>query len=314
MIFFTRLCVKKLMHWRGAGASSNLFKKKSRGPITVYLFHRRGCGVLSRIVRNCWNLLSQNGEIRSNYRKDVALDLHLLFAIMRAIKIIKQKQNTSEAVTEDKKKVEPNSRNIANTVKSWIAESQERRRNQRRSLAALGVVILIAFAAVSMAQSPAIEKTQEQPIKVTIATTDGFLGPTATRYKVGEQIPVTITMTNTSKDAVYTCISSDLYQDRPQLTRDGKPVPYTNWQSYETVYAKRNRMCEQENLPEPVLLRPNEPRVADWFVLVADSSGGADAWYDSLPAGKYELSIQRRLSCCDGPMVESNKVSFEVTP
>ena len=271
---------------------------------------------MSRIVRNCSNLLSQNVAIQSNEKKDVALDLHLLSGIMRAIKIIKQKQQPNTAVAEDKKTVEPSSRNIANTVKSWIAESQERRRNQRRSLAALGVVILITFA-VAMGQSTAPKRALtpgESGIKVTIATTDGFLGPPATRYKVGEQIPVTITMTNTSKEAVYTCISSDLYQDRPQLTRDGKLVPYMNWQSYETVNAKRNHMCEQENLPEPVLLRPNEPRVADWFVLVADTSGGADAWYDSLPVGKYELTIQRRLSCCDGPMVESNKVSFEVIP
>ena len=271
---------------------------------------------MSRIVRNCSNLLSQNRVIRSNCREDVALNLHLFSSIMRAIKVIKQKQSANEAVTEDKKTVEPSSRKIANTVKSWIAESQERRRNQRHSLAALGVVMLMAFA-VAMAQSPAPKSAltpEESAIKVTIATTDGFLGPPVARYKVGEQIPVTITMTNTSKEEVYSCISSDLYQDRPQLTRDGRVVPYMNWQSYETMNAKRNHMCEEENLPEPVLLRPNEPRVADWFVLVADTSGGADAWYDSLPAGKYELTIQRRLSCCDGPMVESNTVSFEVVP
>lgn len=224
---------------------------------------------------------------------------------MRAIRIIKQKQNTNEASTESKKPVEPSSRTIANTVKSWIEESQQHRRKLPRSLPALGVLILMAFT-VAMGQS------SDQGIKVTIATTDGFLGPATAHYKVGEQIPVTITMTNTSKDAVYTCISSDLYQDLPKLTRDGKVVPYMNWQSYETMNAKRNHMCEEENLPEPVLLRPNEPRVADWFVLVADGSGGADAWYDSLPAGKYELTIQRRFSCCDGPMVESNKISFEV--
>ena len=41
---------------------------------------------------------------------------------------------------------------------------------------------------------------------------------------------------------------------------------------------------------------------------------GADAWYESLPPGKYELSIQRRLACCDGPKVQSNKVTFEVLP
>ncbi len=222
---------------------------------------------------------------------------------MRAIRIIKQKQNANEATTESKKPEEPSTRKIANTVKTWIEESQQSRRNLPRTLSALGVFILIA-STVAMGQS----------VKVTIATTDGFLGPPATRYKVGAEIPVTITMTNTAKDAMYTCISSDLYQDRPQLTRDGKVVPYMNWQSYETMNAKRNHMCETENIPEPVLLRPNEPRVADWFVLVADDSGGADAWYDSLPAGKYELTIQRRFDCCDGPMVESNKISFEVIP
>ena len=173
-----------------------------------------------------------------------------------------------------------------------------------------GLLILIAFA-VAMAQSP----PPANNIKVTIATTDGFLGPPATRYKVGQQIPVTITMTNTSKDALYTCISSDVYQDLPKLTRDGKVVPYANSLSYETVNAKRNHVCEEENLPEPVLLRPNEPRVADWFLLVNDrTTEDADAWYDVLPAGKYELTIQRRLACCDGPMVDSNKISFEVVP
>ena len=177
-------------------------------------------------------------------------------------------------------------------------------------LTILGLLILIAFA-ITMAQSPAPANN----IKVTIATTNGFLGPPATRYKVGEQIPVTITMTNTSKDALYTCISSDVYQDRPKLTRDGKLVPYAASLSYESVNAKRNHVCEEENLPEPVLLKPNEPRVADWFLLVNDrTTEDADAWYDVVPAGKYELTIQRRLACCDGPMVDSNTISFEVVP
>ena len=169
------------------------------------------------------------------------------------------------------------------------------------------IIILIVFA-VAMFQSPAPAN-----IKVSIATTDGFLGPPVARYKVGEQIPVTITMTNTSKDALYTCISSDVYQDLPKLTRDGKVVPYANSLLYETVSAKKNHVCEEENLPESVLLQPNSPRVADWFLLVNDrTTEDADAWYDVLPAGKYELTIQRRLECCDGPMVDSNKISFEV--
>lgn len=240
---------------------------------------------------------------------------------MKSIRVIKQKQikDANETTAENNKPIEPTTRNLANTVKSWIAESQERKRSQRHSLIVLGVVILLAFA-VAMAQSPAPTTDrpltpQERAIKVTIATTEGFLGQPATRYKVGEQIPVTITMTNTSKEPVYTCISSDVYQDVPKLTRDGKVVQYLKFQSYETVYAKRNNVCQEENLPEPVLLRPNEPTVADWFVLANNgSSEGVDAWYDSLPPGKYELTIQRRLACCDGPMIESNKINFEVVP
>jgi hypothetical protein len=41
---------------------------------------------------------------------------------------------------------------------------------------------------------------------------------------------------------------------------------------------------------------------------------GALNWYDPLIPGVYELSIRRRIGCCDGPMIESNKISFEVVP
>ncbi|HYV10725.1 MAG TPA: hypothetical protein VE980_07520 [Pyrinomonadaceae bacterium] len=51
---------------------------------------------------------------------------------MKAIKIIKPNKSANEAVTEIKKTVEPSTRNIANTVKSWIEESQQRRRNINR--------------------------------------------------------------------------------------------------------------------------------------------------------------------------------------
>ena len=152
-------------------------------------------------------------------------------------------------------------------------------------------------------------------IKVTIATGGGVAGPLTDRYRVGDQIPISITMTNTSTGPLYACISSDLYQNLPKLTKGGEVVPYMKWQSYERLNAQRNHTCKEENLPEPALLRPNEPPIADWFVLVdSRTSTGAEAWYDSLPPGKYDLSIQRRRACCDGPMVESNKISFEVVP
>ena len=192
--------------------------------------------------------------------------------------------------------------------------------------------ILILFAFISVLSAPAGNSGQphqgqsqqtgqrtvtppESAIKVTIATVGSFLGPPTDHYKVGQQIPVIITMTNTSSGPLNACISADLYQNVPKLTKDGEVVPYMKWESYEQLNAKRNQTCKAENLPEPVLLRPNEPVQADFFVLVdSPTYTGAEAWYDTLPAGKYELTIQRRFSCCDGPMVESNKISFEITP
>ena len=195
------------------------------------------------------------------------------------------------------------------------------------------ILILIAFiAALTVPAGNSIRSQQNQiqkqtsasalappegVIKVTIATASGLLGPPADTYKVGSQIPVTITMTNTSAQPLNACISSDLYQNLPKLTKDGALLPYMKWQSYERLTAQRNQTCKEEDLtlPEPVLLKPNEPTMADWFVLVdSRTSTGAEAWYDSLPPGKYELTIQRRFACCDGPMVGSNKISFEVVP
>ena len=74
---------------------------------------------------------------------------------MKPIRIVKRKLSADRnETTENQKPDEPSTSKIVNTVKSWIAESQERKRSQRRSLTALGVLILLAFA-VAMAQSPA---------------------------------------------------------------------------------------------------------------------------------------------------------------
>jgi len=256
---------------------------------------------------------------RSNRQQDAKAAGVYFLTIMKAIRIIKREQvriAAEAAADESKKAVEPITRSVADTVKSWILEAEQRKRSQRHSLAALGFLVLIAFT-VGMAQSSQqpSDRALAPPVKVTITTTAGFLGQPVNRYKVGEQIPVSITMTNTSMQPLNTCISSDIYQDLPKLTRDGKVVPYANAQSFEARYSKHNEVCKEENLPEPVRLEPNKPIVADWFVLVGDGvSTQADAWYDPLSVGRYELSLQRRLSCCDGPTVESNTINFEVVP
>lgn len=259
---------------------------------------------------------------------------------MRSIKIVKRKREVSaEAPATKDKPVSPSTSQIVSTVKNWIAESKERKHGQPRSFPVLTLVIMTTFVLVALGtplkNSNGVQNSQapqgvvqsaletdnraltpaESAIKVTIASVSSFLGPPTNHYKIGDQIPIVITMTNTSPQTIYTCLSSDIYQDVPKLTRDGKVVPYMNWQSYERVNAQRDNAChnDNENVKESVILKPNDPQMADWFVLAdGDISSGAEAWYDPLPAGKYELSIQRRLTCCEGPMVQSNTISFEV--
>jgi hypothetical protein len=153
-------------------------------------------------------------------------------------------------------------------------------------------------------------------VKVTIATVSPMLeGPTDT-YRLGQQIPIAIKLTNTGSQPVYSCLSDDLYQDLPELRRNGQVVPYTNWQAYMVKWAEKNHTCQMYDLADETLLRPNTATLVDSLMVVDDHSDpmGALAWYDELQPGKYELSVKRRLGCCDGPMVESNTIEFEVTP
>ncbi|MDQ1707494.1 MAG: hypothetical protein QOJ88_705 [Pyrinomonadaceae bacterium] len=161
------------------------------------------------------------------------------------------------------------------------------------------------------------QRSQINPgqIKITITTGGGPYGPAKDTFRVGEPIPLVLTMTNSGSQPVYVCDSETLYQDRPQLLKDGKPLPYGPYRQAMLQTAEKDKTCENDNLPQQILLRPNEPTVVSWFNL----AGGAtslydDGWYESLPVGKYTLTNRRRLSCCDGTPIESNTINFVVVP
>jgi hypothetical protein len=181
-------------------------------------------------------------------------------------------------------------------------------------LSLVGLLLLASIATLTGYPQPQIgQQTQESAIKVSILPTNGSMSGTTNRYKVGDQIVIAITMTNASEQPQNVCVSSSLYQNVPRLSKDGLDLPYVKWQSYEQINAERSRVCQDLDLPEPISLKPHESRMTDFFVLVDSSvATGAEAWYEALKPGKYELSIQRRLSCCDGPTVTSNKINFEV--
>ena len=157
-------------------------------------------------------------------------------------------------------------------------------------------------------------QTNGNQIKISIATGGGSYGPAKDSYRVGERIPVVITMTNTGSEPIYVCESGALYQDRPKLLKDGQPVPYTSFQQSSIEMADKDKTCDRDNLPQQILLRPNEPTIIDWFVVSKGATSFNDvAWYEPLQQGKYTLSDRRRLSCCDGPLIATNTIEFVVT-
>jgi hypothetical protein len=157
-----------------------------------------------------------------------------------------------------------------------------------------------------------VQTRAQNPLQLKIAA-GTEIGDSRDRFKVGDPILITLTMTNTAADPQNVCLSSNLYQNLPRLTKDGQLVPIMKWTSSVRQIAKHDETCKDINLPQKIVLDPKAQKDIDWFVLVDSSvSTGAESWYDALPPGKYELSLQRRLDCCDGPMLESNKVTFTV--
>ena len=194
-----------------------------------------------------------------------------------------------------------------------------------KAIILLPAVILVLAVSVGNAKRQVPAGAQPQPaaqasidqsaLQVAIASVDPML-QAADHYRVGEQVIVTISMVNTAKETGYVCVSSDMYQDLPTLTRNGRPLPYAKWQTQLLSNVQLDHTCRDVDLPERLLLNPNEPAVVDFLTIVDDSrnSTGVSSWYDPLTPGIYEFSIRRRLACCEGPMIESNKISFEVVP
>jgi hypothetical protein len=185
------------------------------------------------------------------------------------------------------------------------------------------LVLLVTLSGVTRADRPDCafaEATQQSgvqssQIKISIATGGGPFLPAQDTFHVAQRVPVVVTMTNTGSEPVYVCESGTLYQDRPQLLKDGKPVPYLSFTQSMMRTAELEKTCDKNNLPQQILLRPNEPTVVDWFILTEGASSlDDDSWYAPLQPGKYTVSDQRRLSCCDGPSIETNTINFEVVP
>src|SRR5690348_13879294 len=92
-------------------------------------------------------------------------------------------------------------------------------------------------------QHPNAASDPGSQIKISIATGGGPYRPAKDTYQVGLRIPVVITMTNTGSQPVYVCESGTLYQDRPQLLKNGKPLPYMAVTQSAIQAAAKQRTC-----------------------------------------------------------------------
>jgi hypothetical protein len=151
---------------------------------------------------------------------------------------------------------------------------------------------------------------QEGAITVSITTGGGLFGPVKNQFKVGEGIPVAISMTNTGDNPAQYCLSTSLLQNRPQLKKEGQLIPYATTMSQQADTEVIIRRCESSERKQVYELQPKQTRIVDFLSI---SSKGI-MWYQTLQPGHYELVLMRRTNCCQGPLKESNKVAFEVMP
>ncbi|HEY0376884.1 MAG TPA: hypothetical protein VGC87_07995 [Pyrinomonadaceae bacterium] len=155
-----------------------------------------------------------------------------------------------------------------------------------------------------------VPPASQNSVKVTIATGGGFYDPPKSQFKIGEDIPVVISMTNTEDKPARYCRSTSLLQNRPVLKRDGRLIPHVPELIRVADQKDLIERCEKSAAQQFYELQPKQTKVVDWFKL----SLTGIVWYGPLPPGHYELVLMRRIGCCQGPLLESNKVTFEIVP
>jgi len=123
----------------------------------------------------------------------------------------------------------------------------------------------------------------------------------------GEPVHIGLVMTNTAGESVWVCASSNpFYQNRPQLTRDGEAVPYSEKIIELIRQSDAGELCEFTRTPDFVDLKPNVPFRARTIDLLD--------WYGPLEPGHYQLFLKRTFGCCaDGRWNSTNVISFDIT-
>src|SRR6476620_8747429 len=113
----------------------------------------------------------------------------------------------------------------------------------RTTLVGLAVVLtVLGGAAWTEKAATTFQKAESsqnsQPLKITMSSVSPLLDRPAGSYRAGQQIPIAISLINTTNQAVYTCLSGDIYQDLPHSGATGS---WSHTQNGKSTCCKRRR-------------------------------------------------------------------------
>jgi hypothetical protein len=183
---------------------------------------------------------------------------------------------------------------------------------------ALTLIVLTGVVVVTgHAQRPpvdALSAEQRRAIRLSISGNETSSGiftrsplPDKRIFKLDEPIHIGILITNTARESVRVYDSNPWYQNRPQLTRDGNAVAYSENIRELIRQSDSGMLCEFTGLPHIVELKPDVPLRVESIKL--------QEWYGPLSRGHYKLFLKRTFACCaEEPWNTTNEITFDVTP
>ena len=172
------------------------------------------------------------------------------------------------------------------------------------------LIVLIGLIFVTgHAQRPlvdALSAEQRRAIQLLISSneisSDSFTRaplPDKSIFKLDEPIHIGILITNTARESVRVYDSSPWYQNRPQLTRDGNAVSYSETIGETIRQSDSGRLCEFTGFPRIVELKPDVPLRVDSIEL--------QEWYGPLSRGALQVVSQAHVRLLCRGALEHNK-------
>ncbi|SRR6266480_7123943 len=121
-----------------------------------------------------------------------------------------------------------------------------------------------------------------------------------TPFRVGDRIMFSLVVTQNLSEP-WDISATDVYdQDRPELRRDGDPIPYKK--NIAALVKTKDQTVEVFSVKQ-MTIEPGKPS--------AIATINLEQWFGRLAVGHYQLSVRHGFTW-GGDWVESNAVTFEI--